>query len=182
MKRLRARLTYANVMATIAVFIALGGASYAALKLPKNSVGTKQLKKGAVSLNKIKRAARTELKGQKGDQGPQGAPGVPATRIFAHVLGQTGVGEKAVVSAGNGVTGVTMPSAGSYMVQFDRSLSGCALLATVGSGVPSGTQDVSSPASVAVANITKSDPTQALVETTYQGAFLPRSFFIAAFC
>jgi hypothetical protein len=34
---MRPKLTYANVMATIAVFIALGGASYASLKLPKNS-------------------------------------------------------------------------------------------------------------------------------------------------
>lgn len=39
MHRIRGKLTYANVMATIAVFIALGGASYAAIKLPKNSVG-----------------------------------------------------------------------------------------------------------------------------------------------
>jgi hypothetical protein len=36
--RLRARLTYANVMATIAVFIALGGSSYAALKVTSRNV------------------------------------------------------------------------------------------------------------------------------------------------
>jgi len=75
MGRLRGRLTYANVIATIALFIALGGASYAALKLPKNSVGTKQLKKGAVSLSKIKTSAQTSLKGQKGDKGNQGPQG-----------------------------------------------------------------------------------------------------------
>lgn len=69
------RLTYANVMATIAVFIALGGASYAATQLPKNSVGTKQLKNGAVSLKKIKPSAQTSLKGQKGDKGDQGPRG-----------------------------------------------------------------------------------------------------------
>jgi hypothetical protein len=40
-------------MATIAVFVALGGVSYAALKLPKNSVGTKQLKPNAVSGSKV---------------------------------------------------------------------------------------------------------------------------------
>jgi hypothetical protein len=51
---MRRKLTYANVMATLAVFVALGGASYAALKLPKNSVGTKQLKKNAVTTKKIK--------------------------------------------------------------------------------------------------------------------------------
>ncbi len=54
---MRPSLTYANVMATIAVFIALGGVSYAAMKLPKNSVGTKQLKKNAVTMAKIKDGA-----------------------------------------------------------------------------------------------------------------------------
>ena len=44
------RLSYANVMATIAVFIALGGGAYAALKVPKDSVGNKQLKNNAVTL------------------------------------------------------------------------------------------------------------------------------------
>jgi hypothetical protein len=61
-KRLVSRLTYANVMATIAVFIALGGASYAATQLPKNSVGTRQLKNGAVTSAKIKNGAVTGSK------------------------------------------------------------------------------------------------------------------------
>ena len=56
---MRTKLTYANVMATIAVFIALGGASYAAIKLPKNSVGPKQIKKNAVTTAKIKDGAVT---------------------------------------------------------------------------------------------------------------------------
>ena len=62
MKDLRSRLTYANVMATIAVFVALGGASYAATKLPKNSVGSKQIKKDAVVTTKIKKGAVTGAK------------------------------------------------------------------------------------------------------------------------
>jgi hypothetical protein len=57
--RFRPKLSYANVMATIAVFIALGGASYAALKLPKNSVGAKQLKKNAVTGAKVKNHSLT---------------------------------------------------------------------------------------------------------------------------
>ena len=65
MTKLRARLTYANVMATIAVFIALGGASYAAIKLPKNSVGSKQLKKNSVTKAKIKKNAVTAAKIKK---------------------------------------------------------------------------------------------------------------------
>jgi hypothetical protein len=37
--RLRSRLTYANVIASIALFMAMGGTGYAALTLPKASVG-----------------------------------------------------------------------------------------------------------------------------------------------
>jgi hypothetical protein len=51
---MRRHLTYANVMASIALFVALGGASYAAVKIPSNSVGSQQLKKNAVINSKIK--------------------------------------------------------------------------------------------------------------------------------
>jgi Collagen triple helix repeat (20 copies) len=59
MKLLRDKLTYANVMATLAVFLVLGGGAYAAVQLPKNSVGTEQIRKGAVSGAKIKSDAIT---------------------------------------------------------------------------------------------------------------------------
>ncbi|HTT95757.1 MAG TPA: hypothetical protein VMF55_13875 [Solirubrobacterales bacterium] len=78
MQRVRDKLTYANVMATVAVFIALGGAGYAAVKLPKNSVGTRQLKNGAVSGAKIKDGAVTAAKI---------APGVIAPTIDPSKLG-----------------------------------------------------------------------------------------------
>src|SRR5262245_53556312 len=54
MSRITKRLTYANVIATLALFLALGGASYAAFKLPKKSVGTRQLKPEAVTGAKVK--------------------------------------------------------------------------------------------------------------------------------
>ncbi|HKH65333.1 MAG TPA: hypothetical protein VKA35_07710 [Solirubrobacterales bacterium] len=54
----RPQLNYANVIATIALFVALGGAAVAA-GLPRNSVGTNQLKRGAVSAAKLKRGAVT---------------------------------------------------------------------------------------------------------------------------
>jgi len=59
---LRGHITYANVMATIAVFVALGGASYASLKLPKNSVGPKQLRKNAVTKLKVRKNSITRGK------------------------------------------------------------------------------------------------------------------------
>jgi hypothetical protein len=58
MKRFRPRLTYANVIASLALFIALGGAAVAA-GLPKNSVGPKQIKKGAVTAKAIRKQAVT---------------------------------------------------------------------------------------------------------------------------
>jgi hypothetical protein len=51
--RLRARLSYANVVATLALFAALGGASYAAVTLPPNSVGPRQLRRGAVTPSRL---------------------------------------------------------------------------------------------------------------------------------
>ena len=63
MKQLRKRLTYANVMSSIAVFLVLGGgAAFAANQLGKNSVGSKQLKKNAVTAAKIKNNAITAAK------------------------------------------------------------------------------------------------------------------------
>lgn len=66
MKRVRKRLTYANVMSSIAVFLVLGGAAFAASQLPKNSVGSKQLKNNAVTTAKIKNNAVTTAKIKNG--------------------------------------------------------------------------------------------------------------------
>jgi hypothetical protein len=63
MESVRKRLTYANVMSSIAVFLVLGGgAAFAAAKLGKNTVGTKQLKNNAVTTAKIKNGAVTGAK------------------------------------------------------------------------------------------------------------------------
>jgi len=60
-KQIRKRLTYANVMSSIAVFLVIGGAT-AFAALGKNTVGTKQLKKNAVTAAKIKNGAVTASK------------------------------------------------------------------------------------------------------------------------
>lgn len=63
MNRIRTHLTYANVVSTMCLFILLGGAAYAAKTvLPKHSVGTAQLKAGAVKTKQIKANA---VKGAK---------------------------------------------------------------------------------------------------------------------
>lgn len=49
------RITPSLVISIIALVIALGGASYAAIQIPKNSVGTQQLKKNSVNAAKLKK-------------------------------------------------------------------------------------------------------------------------------
>lgn len=51
---IRRHLNPPLVISVIALFVALGGASYAAVSLPRNSVGTKQLKAKAVTGAKVK--------------------------------------------------------------------------------------------------------------------------------
>jgi hypothetical protein len=53
------RFLRGNTIALIALFLALGGTTYAAVSLPANSVGAKQLKKNAVINKKIKANAVT---------------------------------------------------------------------------------------------------------------------------
>ena len=59
LRRIRSRLTYSNVVASMALFIALGGISYAAVKLPKNSVGSSQIRKNSVTGSKVKNSSLT---------------------------------------------------------------------------------------------------------------------------
>ena len=146
LRRVKRRLSYANVMATIAVFIALGGSSYAALSLPRNSVGSKQIRKGAVGtselrdrgvrLRDISTSARKSLRGATGQQGPVGPPGQPAAKFFA------AVSASGALVRGNATSGGRAGTAGSYVVGFASSVSACAYTATLGttdgSSVPPG--------------------------------------------
>lgn len=129
--RLRARLTYANVTATLALFIALGGTSYAAIQLPRNSVGSTQIRSNAVGpseirrravgsseirdrtirLNDISSTARTSLRGAQGPAGP---------------AGPSGVTYRAAVTSGGGsvrgnATGAGHVSGNEYHVTFPAS-------------------------------------------------------------
>jgi hypothetical protein len=66
LKQIRKRLTYSNVMSTLAMFLVLGGATaFAAQQLGKKTVGNKQLKTNAVTTAKIKREAVSTAKLKK---------------------------------------------------------------------------------------------------------------------
>jgi hypothetical protein len=96
----RPKLSYANVVATLALFVALGGTSLAALHLGKNSVKSKNIAKEAVHASDIAKDAVSSAKvkdgsllagdfkagqlpsgptgpaGKIGATGPQGLPGI----------------------------------------------------------------------------------------------------------
>jgi hypothetical protein len=129
MKRLRPKLTYANVISTLCLFLLLaGGSAFAAAEmLPKESVGTKQLKNGAVTGKKVKKGSLTATDfapGQlpAGPRGPQGATGVKGATGAAGTAGAQGPpgtpGTGTVPSGGGGelaiehVDASTPPSVG----------------------------------------------------------------------
>jgi hypothetical protein len=134
--RLTQRLTFANVTATLALFIALGGSSYAALSLPRNSVGTQQLRPGAVRSPDVKNRslgvadlslrARRSLAGRPGPIGPPGPAGAPAARHFAAVAAS------GALVRGNATSGGRESAIGTYVVGFAERVSGCAFTATLG--------------------------------------------------
>jgi hypothetical protein len=91
--RLR-RPHHSTVVAYLALFAALGGTGYAAFRLPKNSVGAKQIRAGAVRSSKVKDRSLLKrdfrpgqlpagARGPKGDTGPStGAAGGDLTGAY----------------------------------------------------------------------------------------------------
>lgn len=101
---MRRHLTPSLVLSVVAIFIALGGTGYALSQLPKNSVGTKQLKKNAVNSAKVKDRsllARDFKKGQlpKGTAGATGAAGQTGATGPAGGTGPTGAAGSALAFA-----------------------------------------------------------------------------------
>jgi hypothetical protein len=176
MKRMRAKLTYANVISTLCLFLLVGGgAAWAAVHLPKNSVGAKQLKKGAVTPAKLSTAAKTTLTGlpgpvgPQGPQGPKGDTGAPATALWAEISAD---GE---VVKGSGVVNSSQPfGEGTYEVNFNRNVTGCTYQAT----------SSAFPGAIVLVEPRENDPNGVFVETTETvgGPEFDNQFDLAVFC
>jgi len=138
LRRIASRLTYANVVSTAALFLALGlGTSYAAEHLGRNTVGSAQIRTGAVRSAEVHDrslrtadlalSARNALRGKVGPAGPQGPAGTPAVSYFA-VVGSAGQLVRGNAKGG----GHTSVGSGTYNVTFGRDISACAYVATIG--------------------------------------------------
>ena len=107
-----------NAIALLALFVALGGTSYAAFSLPAGSVGTKQLRNGAVTSKKIGNGTVTPAK-------------LNAASIGGSVRHWAFVNQDGSVIGGSRGTHVSLgPNGAPYYVSWgDRFSHSCAVLA-----------------------------------------------------
>jgi hypothetical protein len=76
----RWRPSPATIMSLVALFVALGGTSYAAIVLaPKNSVNSASVMNGSLQKVDLSEKAVAALKGSRGAPGVQGPPGPQGT-------------------------------------------------------------------------------------------------------
>jgi hypothetical protein len=177
LRRFRPRLSYANVMVTILVFIVLGGGAYAAIHLPKNSVGSRQLKKNAVVSPKVKNGS---LKNSD-------------TALQWAVVSRAGT----VKSQSGGITVVQGAGSGEVTIDFGRSLRGRSVQVTpliTGADVAGGSPGAWAAVGICGAPTTTDDARLACdnpfntshfaVVATYEtnsSAHVPHTFTITAF-
>jgi len=141
MRRIRnLRPSPAIVIAVIALFVAMGGSTYAAVNLPANSIGTKHLKNGAVTALKVKKGSLLASnfkagqlpKGPQGDAGPTGPPGPKGDTGSTGPQGPQGdPGATGPMGPSNawiiggsetGSTGVINLTAGHYILNYSATI------------------------------------------------------------
>jgi hypothetical protein len=151
MRRLASRLSYGNVVSTLALFVALGGSAGAAAAITSRDVRDGSLTSRDIKDHSLRAAdLRTSdlpagprgpagedgedgmdgmdgadgLDGVDGEDGARGPVGQDAVRLWAVVGGGVLVRHKGVVS-------VTPGGAGTHTIRFDRDVSACAYGAVV---------------------------------------------------
>jgi hypothetical protein len=148
------RLTFANVTSLLALFIALGGASYAAIKVPANSVGTKQVKNRAITTRKLDRKVLTSLRGATGPQGQQGSPGSPGPQGVQGPKGDAGsaaLADGSITASKLAGSSVTQSKLGLTTVVASTNVSSTANQAALAT-CPAGTSVISGAVEVVGAN------------------------------
>jgi hypothetical protein len=141
MRRLRGKLTYANVMSTVAVFLALGGSVYAAGKLDgtqikPNSIPGNRLKRNSVTGARIKASTlgtvpfATNAANASTLAGNAAAAFAQSSNLLSAVVENKGTNANFV--RGTPGTTATRLGVGEVIVRFPRKVSQCTWVASVG--------------------------------------------------
>jgi hypothetical protein len=128
----RFRPSPAMVIASLALFVALGGTGYAVTRLPANSVTTRQVVNHSLlavdfKSGQIPRGPQGPAgpAGPAGPQGPAGPAGGSAASKWALVRGDGGI-----VTQSGGITLAAHPSSGVYILNFGSAAAGKPVLAS----------------------------------------------------
>ena len=166
---MRKRLNFANVTSAIALFVALGGTSYAAITLPTNSVGKAQIRSNAVGKSEAgtNSVGRSEVRSSGIGRSEIATNGVGASEVAANAIDSDEIADgkleavdlsAAAKAAINGVKfhagaaadgtspvgnakAITRTAAGTYTVDLGSDVSACQFAATV-TGATSGFANV----------------------------------------
>jgi hypothetical protein len=166
LSRARKRLTFANTTSTLALFVALGGTSYAAITLPSNSVGKSQIRSAAVGQSEVAPNAvgRSELRTAAVYSPEIRTNGVGASEVRPSAIDSDELRDKGIeagdlsdaaraaisgvtfhagstaagAAAGGNAKSVTRTAMGEYTVELTKDVSACQYSATL-AGVKSGT-------------------------------------------
>jgi hypothetical protein len=193
LRKLRPRITYANVVSTIALALAIGGGTaYAATrigtsniryhavtgsKVATNAVTASKVKNSALSGYDIRDNSITSADIRAGtllatdfaaNQLPKGDKGDPATSIFGVVSSGGGLTNFKNVA---GISGSGTPGTG-YTVTINQDVSKCATVATLGTGG----------AGSVTAEPTAGNAQQVTFHTYENGTETPRAFQFAVYC
>ena len=195
LRKLRPRITYANVVSTIALGLAIGGGTaYAATKIGTSSIryhavtGSK-LATNAVTASKVKNSAlsgadlrdnsvtsadvragtllASDFAANQIPKGDKGDKGDPATSIFGVVTADGGL------TSGKNVTSMSgTPASGTYIATINQDVSKCAAVATLNGG-PNGN---------ITAQPTPGNAQQITIQTRETDTGTPRAFQFAVYC
>jgi hypothetical protein len=174
----------ALIVACVALLVALGGTSIAAVKVlvPRNSVGSAQV----INKSLLPIDFKTPPKGARGPAGPPGPAGPAGAAGAAGPAGPAGAAATALWASldqngtlvrNKGAASAQKTATGTYQVVFNQDVTGCIYQATLGgptTGLVAGQITAAQlPAVNAGVRITTQDSA---------GAVTDKPFFVAVFC
>jgi len=197
MRRLRRlKLSPSLVVASLALLVALGGTSVAAVSqlVPRNSVGTPQLRNDAVTSKKVRNGSllRVDFRAGQvpaGPTGPQGAQGATGPAGAAGPTGPTGpagsvtkltavINSSGSIARSQGTTSAGRTATGQYEVIFTQNVTQCTYNATLGNAT------TGTPAAGSIGVASRSGQVNGVFVATYNstGVATDRSFHLTVVC